>query len=218
MLYLIEPDTYDEYREDLDNMYRFRHKVFFDKLNWDVNSEDGMEKDQYDEKETYYLIYKDEKGIVRGCVRFIEMVNECMFDDPFKDMLPNVHEFKRPGYWEVSRFAIDTKSDDNYKSYMQTNITKMLITGVIEFGLISKKVECYLATSYSSIKRLYTKYGLIIYDLSQFNQSDKNASAWAFSPLTYSLSRLTNSLENHENNSVILNYYSYKSECIQYFS
>jgi N-acyl-L-homoserine lactone synthetase len=54
MLHLIKPNTYNLYRKDLDNMYRLRHRVFCTKLNWDVNSHDGMEKDQYDEKNAYY--------------------------------------------------------------------------------------------------------------------------------------------------------------------
>ena len=55
MLHLIKPNNYNLYRKDLDNMYRLRHRVFCTKLNWDVNGHDGMEKDQYDEKNAYYL-------------------------------------------------------------------------------------------------------------------------------------------------------------------
>lgn len=205
MLYLIEPDTYAEYREDLDNMYRFRHKVFFDKLNWDVNSQDGMEKDQYDEKETYYLIYKDEKGIIRGCIRFIEMVNECMFDGPFKDTLPNVHEFRRSGYWEATRLAIDTNLNKYYDSIAQRKVIKLLLAGTIEFGLYFKKVECYIAFSYPSIQKLARKYGFILYDIASSYAHENEIIFWAFTPMNYSFDKLVKGMPHRIGSNLICN-------------
>jgi N-acyl-L-homoserine lactone synthetase len=212
MLYLIEPDTYAMYREDLDNMYRFRHKIFFDKLNWEVNSQDGMEKDQFDERDTYYLIYKDENGIIRGCVRFIEMVNECMFDRPFKSALPNVDEFKRAGYWEVSRFAVDTNIGNYYKEYMNKNIARILWSGVIDFSIRSKKVECYLALTYLSFKKLSEKYGLFIYDLNKINLNGDQMFIWAFPPMSYSFNKLMKNLECSSKSKIICNLNSDKYE------
>ena len=111
MLYLIDPDNYHLHQNDLEQMYRLRHTVFFDKMKWQVSSIHGMEKDQYDEKNAYYLIYKDSHGIIRGCVRFIEMIHDCMFDDPFKHLLPNIEDYKKPRYWELSRLAVDHTYD-----------------------------------------------------------------------------------------------------------
>lgn len=190
MLYLIEPHNYDAYREDLDNMYRFRHRIFFDKLNWDVNSQDDMEKDEYDEKETYYLIYKDEYGIIRGCVRFIEMTNNCMFDGPFRDALPNVKEFKRQGYWEATRLAIDTNTGDFYSRAVQQKVVNSLLGGLMEFGLKSKKVECYVVFTYPSVQKLAKKYGLLNYDINVISADEGEVAVWAYVPLTYSYNKL----------------------------
>ena len=158
MLYLIEPKNYKNCREDLDNMYRFRHKIFFDKMQWDVKSQDGMEKDEYDEQNAYYLVYKDEEGIIRGCVRFIEMINPCMFDGVFNFALPNLEEFKREGYWEVSRFAVDTNSENYSNLYIKKNIAKILWLGLIEFSLKCKKVEAYIALTYPPFRNLSVRY------------------------------------------------------------
>ena len=46
MVYLITPNDYASHRADLDAMYRLRHKVFFEKLKWQVKSQDNMEKDE----------------------------------------------------------------------------------------------------------------------------------------------------------------------------
>ena len=213
MLHLIKPNNYNLYRKDLDNMYRLRHRVFCTKLKWDVNGHDGMEKDQYDEKNAYYLIYKDEHGIIVGCVRFIEMIHDCMFDGPFKHVLSDVSEFKRHGYWETSRFAVDTGSTGYYKSYGQRNVTKMLLAGLIQFGLNSKKVECYLALSYLAFKKLNKKYGLFLYDIHQHSINGKEIFIWAFPPMSYSLDKLTYEQNDYIRSKVVCDFSSVASVC-----
>ena len=167
MLYLIDPDNYHLHKEDLDNMYRLRHKVFFEKMNWQVSSENGMEKDAYDENNMYYLIYKDTKGIIRGCVRFIEMTNNCMFDGPFKFALPNLNDFKKPRYWELSRLAVDYNYDDQYTYEMSQHISLNLISGYLYFGLELEQIECTLTVSYPNTLELYKSHGLLF---SQINR------------------------------------------------
>jgi acyl homoserine lactone synthase len=186
MLHLITPNNYELYREDLDNMYRFRHKIFFEKLAWDVQSQDGMEKDIYDETQMYYLIYKDEDGIIRGCVRFIEMTNDCMLDGPFSGALPNFQEFKRPGYWEMSRVAIDTDS----KLFAKGSIVKLLLAGLMEFGKHAK-CECYITVTFAAIKNLFKKYGLLDCDLNKFTDKAEEIHVWGFPAINYSLNQLS---------------------------
>jgi N-acyl-L-homoserine lactone synthetase len=173
MLYLIDPDNYHLHKEDLDNMYRLRHKVFFEKMNWQVSSKNGMEKDEYDENDMYYLIYKDEKGIIRGCVRFIEMTNNCMFDGPFKFALPNVEDFKKPRYWELSRLAVDCDYDDTYTTEMSQHISLNLISGYLYFGLELEQIECTLTISYPQTLELYKSYGLLFSQLSRITLNEE---------------------------------------------
>lgn len=76
-------NSYAYNKELLDRMYCLRNDIFVEKLKWDIKSVNGREKDQYDENSAFYLVYVDGGGEVRGCMRLIEMVNECMFDGPF---------------------------------------------------------------------------------------------------------------------------------------
>lgn len=197
MLYLIEPTDYDMYRDDLDSMYRLRYKVFFEKKNWKVNHQNNIEKDEYDENNTYYLIYKDAKGIVRGCIRFIEMIHPCMFDTCFSEALPDLHEFKRPGYWETSRFAVDTTLDENYLLETQGVVSKNIMYGLMKFGLESKKVETYITLTYPSVKRLIKKNGLYTYDIKETIFHGEKISIFAFPPMTYSAEKLIKGLNEY---------------------
>lgn len=194
MLILIKPSDYDYYRDDLDNMYRLRHTVFFEKMNWHVTSLNGLERDTLDEHNMYYLIYKDEQGIIRGCIRFIEMIHPCMFDQDFKGTLPNINDFKKSGYWETSRFAVDTMLSSEYTLEMCKNVSKLILIGLMEFGIKSKHVETYMTLTYPSVKRLLKQNGLFIYDMTNIFFHNEKISIWAFPPMTYALNKLTQKL------------------------
>jgi N-acyl-L-homoserine lactone synthetase len=197
MLYLIGPDNYSLYKQELDDMYKLRHKVFFEHMQWQVRSDNGMEKDIYDEKETYYLIYKDEQGVIRGCVRFIEMINDCMFDGPFDFALPKLANFKRPRCWELSRLAIDCEYDETYTQEMAQKIGLNLLTGYLYFGLELEQIECTLLIAYPQTIDLYTSYGLVFSELNKIVlNSDTNEviSVSAFPTLNYCYDKMVRNL------------------------
>jgi len=50
----------------LNGMFQFRHRVFHDLLGWEVNSERGMERDEYDDLNPVYLIAKNTVGDIEG--------------------------------------------------------------------------------------------------------------------------------------------------------
>lgn len=167
MLYLIDSSNYHLHKEDMDNMYRLRHKVFFEKMNWNVTSANDMEKDEYDEQNASYLIYKDESGIIRGCVRFIEMTNNCMFDKSFKFALPNLSDFKRPRYWEMSRLAVDYEYDSIYTAEMAQFVCLNLLSGYLYFSIELEEIECTLAVAYPHTIDLFHSHGLLYTELNR---------------------------------------------------
>jgi N-acyl-L-homoserine lactone synthetase len=173
VLYLINPENYHMHREDLDNMYRLRHAVFYEKMKWHVSSKNGLEKDEFDENNMYYIIYKDEAGILRGCVRFIEMTNECMFDGPFKFALPTLEDFKKPNYLELSRLVIDHNYDTSYTAELARYISLNLVSGYLFFSLQLKDIECTLVVAYPSTYKLYVSYGLLFTEINRVIFDDK---------------------------------------------
>ena len=190
MLYLITPSNYDLHRHDLDEMYKLRYRVFCKELKWAVKTYDGMEKDEFDEKNAYYIIAKDEKGIVRGCQRLIEMTNPCMFDGPFSSFLSNLKDFKQPGYWEASRFAVDHNYNEIYTQKNSWYFALALLAGVIEFGLKIKNVECFLSVSFPKIVKLAIHHGLLMVPLKQDEIAGETIIVSAYSPLSVSYKKL----------------------------
>lgn len=190
MIYLIDPLNYEFHRNDLKSIYRLRHKVFFEKLNWQVESKNGLETDQYDEKNTYYILYKDKEGVVRGCLRLVEMTNLCMFDGPFQFALPDLKYFKRSGYWEGSRLAIDFNYNDTFTKHEAFKIARLLFAAVMYFGLHIKKVEYYLCIGYPSIVKTYSTYPLLCSVISTNQVNNEEIVTFGFPPLAYSYDKI----------------------------
>lgn len=49
----------------------YRHKVFVETLGWELDTEEGIELDQFDHAGTIYVVAQDEDGAVIGCGRLL---------------------------------------------------------------------------------------------------------------------------------------------------
>ncbi len=184
MITYITPDLYDQYRDLLDQSYQLRYRVFCEKKKWDICAENGIEKDEYDEKNMHYLIYQDDEGIVRGCIRFIEMIHPCMLEGPFKFALPNVKDFKKKGYWESTRFAIEP-------SHNNINLAHLFLSKMIEIGLSNQEyIEGFFGISFPSVKKLFNRYGLFTFDVNEVSTGKDTTCIWLFPPMQISLEKL----------------------------
>lgn len=160
MILLIAPYNYDLNRSKIESMYRLRHKVFFEKLGWKVNCYDGLERDDLDEKNTYYLVYLDKKNKVRGCQRYIRMDNDCMFDKSFNMFAQDIKKFKNKEFWEASRLAVDYDYDENYSKEDAALVCKKIFSASVLFGL-KEKASGFVTLSYPSVVRLMQKHFFI---------------------------------------------------------
>ncbi|MBA4310671.1 MAG: hypothetical protein C0425_10100 [Chlorobiaceae bacterium] len=184
MITYITPDLYEQHRDLLKQSYQLRYRVFCEKKQWDISAENGQEKDEYDEKNMHYLIYQDDDGIVRGCLRFIEMIHPCMLEGPFNFALPNVKDFKKKGYWESTRFAIEP-------NHHNTNIARLFLAKLIEIGLSNQEyIEGFFGISFPSVKRLFNKYGLFTFDINTISIDQDTTCIWLFPPMHLSLEKL----------------------------
>jgi N-acyl-L-homoserine lactone synthetase len=152
-LHLITPKNYNEYPCALNAIYQFRHFVFCEQLRWVSKSLDKLEKDQFDEKEgTSYLIYVDPNGILRGCIRLIEMFYDCMFDGPFYGFLEDREKYKKEGFWEISRLAIDRTTTDKYDKTERRKVLPTLLGAVNHLSFHKGIKESFLIVFPKQVK------------------------------------------------------------------
>ena len=68
-----------------DDIYKLRHKVFKEKLNWKVETIEGnKEIDYFDSLEDlYYVIAIDDNKKLIGCMRLLPTINDYMLEKVF---------------------------------------------------------------------------------------------------------------------------------------
>lgn len=94
-------------------MYRLRHEVFHDRLGWDVNSDNGMEHDEFDEANPVYVLAKGEENEVMGCWRMLPTTGPNMLKDTFPQLLHGQPAPQQSNVWELSRFAVTSDRRDS---------------------------------------------------------------------------------------------------------
>ena len=106
MIEVITPDIAFLYRQKLDQMFQLRHRVFKERMEWDVNSRNGKERDVYDLLRPVYLLATDESGRVEGTWRLLPTTGPYMLRDTFAELLAGEAAPARADVWELSRFAL----------------------------------------------------------------------------------------------------------------
>lgn len=198
MIILIEPSNYHLHQEDLEGMYRLRHQVFYEELKWQVNSSNGLEKDEYDENNTYYLVFKDDDGKIRGCQRYIEMNNPCMFDGPFKFMLEGLQHYKRRGFWEASRLAIDTSFSGTYTLERSKIVCSSILAASMLMGLELLENTEFITLSYPSVAKLSLRKGLNLTILKEGTVNDETIVVSSYPPSQESLKKMLRDIGDPE--------------------
>lgn len=83
----------------------YRHRVFVDALQWQLPTEGGLERDQFDRGDTLYVVASDLKGEVCGCARLLPTTRAYLLDDVFPELMNGFAIPHASDVWELSRFS-----------------------------------------------------------------------------------------------------------------
>ncbi len=145
-------------RDILNGMFRLRHQIFHERLGWDVNSENGMERDEFDDLNPVYMVARE--GIeVEGCWRILPTSGPYMLKDTFPDLLRGEAAPQDPAVWEVSRFAI---SHCDYHDKGLGGIGSLTIDMFLKVVDLAERngVHSYVTVISASFERLLKKIGM----------------------------------------------------------
>lgn len=96
-------------RNEVENeLYRFRNCGFPDRLGWDVESHQGLERDSSDTPDTYWVLIEDEQGLC-GFIRLLNCADAYMLPTIFLTALAGESAPRTPDVWELTRLAIDAQ-------------------------------------------------------------------------------------------------------------
>jgi acyl homoserine lactone synthase len=158
MMQLITPDYYNQFIDDLSEMYRVRCRVFKARLDWDVQISGDMEIDEFDALHPAYLIQRADDGHVQGCVRLLPSTGPTMLGKTFPILLDGAPAPTSPVIWESSRFALDLQPGMPRTAHGLATATYELFAGMIEFGLSRQLTEIVTVTD-ARMERILRRAG-----------------------------------------------------------
>ena len=147
--------------EILHSMYGLRHRVFRERLNWQVDSHSGLERDLYDELNPVYVICLGSENQAEGCVRLLPTMGRYMLKNTFASLLRGETAPVAPGVWELSRFAVEPTTSGNWPKKTYNDTTLSLMQNAYEFA-IKQGIRAYVAVTNIAFERLLQKLGLPI--------------------------------------------------------
>ena len=145
MIKLIESSDYGNERAALNEVYRLRHRVFRERMKWDVHSRGGMETDEFDALRPSFLVAMD-GGAVVGTWRLLPTTGTYMLKDVFSFLLDRMPAPEAPDIWETSRFAVDHLAAGEVGSNGVGQNTNELFCALVELCLargIREVVQVY---------------------------------------------------------------------------
>ncbi|RQS64128.1 GNAT family N-acetyltransferase [Burkholderia sp. Bp8963] len=117
----------------LARLERYRHRVFIEKLGWNLRCETGLERDQFDRPDTVYVAALSGDAIV-GAARLLPTTRPYLLGDVFPDLLAGQPLPAEPAVWELSRFcAVDFRgSGDSPLAQFSSSVAAALLDRALE--------------------------------------------------------------------------------------
>ena len=139
MLQLINPDRYGEFISDLAEMHRLGHRIFKERLGWDVQVSGDREVDEFDACRPVYVLQRNADGRVQGYVRLLPTTGPNMLRDTFPALLDRqvAPTSDDPGKQPLRRRSLHPRTEDG-RQYRASDL--------IEFGLMRKLTDVVTMT------------------------------------------------------------------------
>jgi acyl homoserine lactone synthase len=148
--------------DTLNAMFRFRHKVFYERLGWDVDSNGGVERDSYDELNPVYLVAKNGREEVEGCWRLLPTTGPYMLKDTFPQLLRGAGAPQDPAIWEMSRLAVMPSQSRECAQVALNAVTFEMIRSVYRFSR-GNGIRKYILVTSVALERLLKRIGFPIH-------------------------------------------------------
>jgi acyl homoserine lactone synthase len=118
-----------------ENIFRLRHETFLERLQWNIETNDGMERDNFDDLGPYHIAVQNTQAGIDGCWRALPTTGSYMLKDVFPELLQGEAAPTEANVWEISRFAVRKGTASSLKGYM-SGITIQMVNSFYEFAQI----------------------------------------------------------------------------------
>lgn len=133
MIHVVTSQNADEFHELMEQVWRFRHRQFVERLGWkELSSEDGRETDRFDTDDAIHLVVVND-GAVIGYTRLLRTAGPHLLADVYPEIMEGQGWPQADDVYEWTRCI----SDENAGRIGDVQASHVLITGVLEFCLLA---------------------------------------------------------------------------------
>lgn len=133
MMNVLTAQNVDDYPDLMEKVWRFRHRQFVERLGWkELRSEDGREIDRFDTDDAVHLVVTSDDNVV-GYTRLLRTSRPHLLSDVYPEIMDGNEWPRADNVYEWTRCI----SDDKAAKFGDVQASHMLITGVLEFCLLS---------------------------------------------------------------------------------
>jgi acyl homoserine lactone synthase len=154
-----KPHAGNDVAARLESMFKLRHEVFKERLQWDVGSIAGRERDTFDDLEPVYIVCEQD-GEVLGSWRLLPTTGPYMLRDVFPELLHGQAAPAAPDIWEISRFAVSKRVAGNESLGTIRSVTQMLLDQLFTFAA-RKQLSRIVAVCDVRFERVLKRSGLM---------------------------------------------------------
>jgi acyl homoserine lactone synthase len=159
MMHTITGTTSDFSPEFESAIAQYRHKIFIERLGWQLPVENGMERDQFDRPDTLYVIARNANGAICGCARLLPTTRPYLLGDIFPNLLAGMPVPSDDATWELSRFAVASVDADTISQTEAARNTRALLAAAIK-SAAENGARRLITVSPLGIERLLNRMGV----------------------------------------------------------
>jgi acyl homoserine lactone synthase len=141
-----------------ENIFRLRHETFLERLQWNIEASNGLERDYFDDLEPYHIAVQNTQDGIDGCWRALPTMGSYMLKDVFPELLQGELAPTEADVWEISRFAVRKGSASSLKGYM-SGITIQMVNSFYEFAR-EKGIKYYVTVTTVACERMLRQLGV----------------------------------------------------------
>lgn len=142
----------------------YRHRVFVERLGWQLDCENSLEFDQFDHDDTLYLAARGEHGQINGCARLLPTTGPYLLGDVFPELLNGLPLPSRSDVWELSRFAAVDLDQEGGKAAGQFSspVAVALLKASLKLAA-EKGAKHLIAVTHLGVERLLHRAGFQVH-------------------------------------------------------
>ena len=132
MIHIATGNDITLYKNELEQAYMLRHRVFVDEMKWeDLRKPDGREIDEFDDDHAVHM-FSVKNGAVLGYQRMLPTTRPYLLTN----ILPELCETdfpNSPQVWEWTRYCVEKEHRE--RGRVLSPIANELLSGIVEWGI-----------------------------------------------------------------------------------